>query len=51
MQGQIKNHVLWRYLNYQLSLFTLLAGPMPRYQDFEASWTNCCRALATGTIS
>jgi len=38
MQGQIKQSSLWGYLNYQLSLFTLLAGPMPRYQQFEASW-------------
>jgi len=37
-QGQIQRHSLWRYLNYQLNLFTILAGPIQRYQDFEASW-------------
>lgn len=37
-QGQIASHSLWRYLNYQLNLFTILAGPIQRYQGFEASW-------------
>lgn len=37
-QGQIERLSLWDYLNYQLNGFTLLAGPIQRYQDFEAQW-------------
>ena len=32
MQGQIERPTLWAYLNYQLNPFTLLAGPIQRYQ-------------------
>lgn len=38
MQGQFERLSFWTYLNYQLNLFALLAGPIQRYQDFCASW-------------
>ena len=38
MQEQIERPTLWSYLNYQLNPFTLLAGPIQRYQDFQAYW-------------
>ncbi len=38
-QGQIEAPSLWTYLNYQLNVFTLLAGPIQRYQDFAAQWS------------
>ncbi len=38
MQGQIPTPSLWGYLNYQMNLFGLLAGPIQRYQEFQASW-------------
>lgn len=38
MQGQIDRPTLWAYLNYQLNPFTLLAGPIQRFQDFQAYW-------------
>src|SRR5579863_5075632 len=38
LQGQIKDLSLWTYLNYQLNLFGLLAGPIQRYQDFAEDW-------------
>ena len=37
-QGQIEQTSLWVYLNYQLDLFTLYAGPIQRYQQFEECW-------------
>lgn len=37
-QGQIEKPSLWVYLNYQLNLFTVLSGPIQRYQDFAAYW-------------
>ena len=40
MQGQIETPSLWSYLNYQVNLFTLLAGPIQRYQDFHEYWKN-----------
>jgi alginate O-acetyltransferase complex protein AlgI len=40
LQGQIEQPSLWCYLNYQLNPFTLLAGPIERYQDFEDYWAN-----------
>ena len=40
MQGQIERPTLWAYLNYQLNPFTLLAGPIQRFQDFQAYWEN-----------
>lgn len=38
MQGQIERPALWTYVNYQLDPFTLLAGPIQRFQDFQAYW-------------
>ncbi len=38
MQGQIKSPSLLAYLNYQLNLLTLLAGPIQRYQAFQEYW-------------
>jgi D-alanyl-lipoteichoic acid acyltransferase DltB (MBOAT superfamily) len=37
-QGQIEKTSLWSYANYQLNLFTLLSGPIQRYQDFHEQW-------------
>jgi membrane protein involved in D-alanine export len=37
-QGQIEKLSLWSYLNYQLNLFGLLAGPIQRYQQFCDDW-------------
>jgi alginate O-acetyltransferase complex protein AlgI len=37
-QGQLAPINLWRYLNYQLSFFTITAGPIQRYNDFERYW-------------
>jgi D-alanyl-lipoteichoic acid acyltransferase DltB (MBOAT superfamily) len=38
VQGQIERMSLWTYANYQLNLFTLLSGPIQRYQDFHGQW-------------
>jgi D-alanyl-lipoteichoic acid acyltransferase DltB (MBOAT superfamily) len=38
LEGQIEHLSLWNYLNYQLNLFGLIAGPIQRYQDFCQSW-------------
>jgi len=38
MQGQIARPSLWTYLNYQLNVFVLIAGPIQRYQQFQESW-------------
>ena len=37
-QGQIERISLWSFVNYQVNLFTLLAGPIQRYQDFDEQW-------------
>jgi D-alanyl-lipoteichoic acid acyltransferase DltB (MBOAT superfamily) len=37
-QGQVKGLPLWSYLNYQLNLFGLMAGPIQRYEDFSHDW-------------
>jgi alginate O-acetyltransferase complex protein AlgI len=37
-QGQIERISLWSFVNYQVSLFTIQAGPIQRYQDFEEQW-------------
>lgn len=37
-QGEIKDLTLWGYLAYQLNPFTLLAGPIQRYQRFHEDW-------------
>lgn len=45
-QGQIEHVSLWSYVNYQVNLFTLLAGPIQRYQDFQEQWQTLQPALA-----
>jgi D-alanyl-lipoteichoic acid acyltransferase DltB (MBOAT superfamily) len=37
-QGQLAPFNLWTYLNYQLSFFTIVAGPIQRYNDFLRYW-------------
>lgn len=37
-QGEIPKLTLWGYLCYQLNPFTLLAGPIQRYQRFHEDW-------------
>lgn len=37
-QGEIRDITLWSYLNYQFNPFTLLAGPIQRYQVFKEDW-------------
>ena len=38
LDGQLAPYGLFSYLNYQLAFFTLLAGPIQRYNDFQESW-------------
>jgi D-alanyl-lipoteichoic acid acyltransferase DltB (MBOAT superfamily) len=38
VQGQIPRVPFLAYLNYQINLFAILAGPIQRYQDFAAYW-------------
>ena len=38
MEGQIERPSLWAYLNYQLNLFGLMAGPIQRFQQFDGYW-------------
>ncbi len=45
-QGQIERPSFWSYLNYQVNLFTILAGPIQRYQDFDEQWRSLEPALA-----
>jgi len=40
MQGQVETPDLRAYLNYQLNLLALLAGPIQRFQDFHRYWRN-----------
>src|ERR1019366_119321 len=47
-QGQIERTSLWAYANYQLNLFTLLSGPIQRYQDFHDRWETLSPALMDG---
>ena len=37
-EGQVENPSLWTYINYQISVFTILAGPIDRYQNFSPEW-------------
>jgi len=37
-QGQLAPFTCFSYLNYQLAFFTLVAGPIQRYNDFKRSW-------------
>ena len=45
-QGQIEHISLWSYVNYQVNLFTILAGPIQRYQDFDEQWQTLQPVLA-----
>ena len=45
-EGQLAPFNLWTYLNYQLSFFTLTAGPIQRYNDFLSYWNAIDRAPA-----
>jgi D-alanyl-lipoteichoic acid acyltransferase DltB (MBOAT superfamily) len=45
-QGQIERISLWSYLNYQINVFTLLAGPIQRFQEFEEQWRTLQPVLA-----
>lgn len=38
MEGQIEQPTLWAYLNYQVNLFGLTAGPIQRFQEFAGYW-------------
>jgi alginate O-acetyltransferase complex protein AlgI len=38
VQGQVESPTLWSYLCFQVNPFTLLAGPIQRYQDFQGYW-------------
>ncbi len=42
-EAQIESPSLWEYLNYQFDLFTLLAGPIQRFQNFRESFTSLHR--------
>ena len=48
MQGQIDQLSFWAYLNYQLNLFTLLSGPIQRYQEFREYWVRPRPLLRNG---
>ena len=37
-QGQIERCTLYGYANYQLCFFSLVAGPIQRYNDFHPYW-------------
>ena len=57
-QGQLVPFTFFSYLNYQLAFFTLVAGPIQRYNDFKRSgmrWTlsrrTRARAGPRGTVS
>ena len=45
-QGQIDRLSLWSFVNYQVSLFTILAGPIQRFQDFDEQWRTLDPVLA-----
>jgi alginate O-acetyltransferase complex protein AlgI len=48
VQGQIERMSVWTYANYQLNLFTLLSGPIQRYQDFQDQWQELGPVLQDG---
>ncbi len=45
-QGQVARISFWSYVNYQLNLFAILAGPIQRYQDFDEQWQTLQPVLA-----
>ncbi len=46
MQSQIEESSLFEYINYQINPFTLLAGPIERYQQFRDHWQRLTPVLA-----
>ncbi len=48
-QGEIKDSSLWAYLVYQLNPFTLLAGPIQRFQRFREDWQTLTPLHGNGT--
>ncbi|HED65209.1 MAG TPA: hypothetical protein ENJ09_06590, partial [Planctomycetes bacterium] len=38
MEEQIERPSLWAYLYYQLNVFTLISGPIQRFEDFDRQW-------------
>jgi D-alanyl-lipoteichoic acid acyltransferase DltB (MBOAT superfamily) len=38
LEGQIPRTTAATYLNYQVNLFAILAGPIQRFQEFEPGW-------------
>jgi D-alanyl-lipoteichoic acid acyltransferase DltB (MBOAT superfamily) len=44
-EGQIERTSIWVYLNYQLDLFALYAGPIQRYEQFSECWTSLTPVL------
>jgi D-alanyl-lipoteichoic acid acyltransferase DltB (MBOAT superfamily) len=47
-ERQIERTSLWAYANYQLNFFTLLSGPIQRYQDFYRQWETLSPVLEDG---
>ncbi len=47
-QGQLAPFTFWSYLNYQLAFFTLTAGPIQRYNDFQRTWKDMSTGSADG---
>ncbi len=47
-QGEITDVDLWPYLTYQFNPFTLLAGPIQRYQSFQEDWQKLTPRFADG---
>jgi D-alanyl-lipoteichoic acid acyltransferase DltB (MBOAT superfamily) len=45
-QGQLSPFTFLSYLNYQLAFFTLVAGPIQRYNDFKRGWDEMDRQPA-----
>jgi D-alanyl-lipoteichoic acid acyltransferase DltB (MBOAT superfamily) len=50
-QGQIARLNLLAYANYQLGLFTLLAGPIQRYEEFQQFWESTGQAEGGARVS
>jgi alginate O-acetyltransferase complex protein AlgI len=48
IEGQVDRVSWWGYLNFQLNLFTLLSGPIQRYQDFQEQWDRLDPVLENG---
>jgi D-alanyl-lipoteichoic acid acyltransferase DltB (MBOAT superfamily) len=49
-QGQIQNLTFFSYLNYQLNLFGITAGPIQRYPEFQEYWATMEPILTTEEI-